>query len=71
MPDYYAYTIGSDGHIKGLTVVTGVDDEEAKRIAGRLLDGKIVDLWEMGRFVGRLEPNARKRTLCVSQRTDR
>jgi CheY-specific phosphatase CheX len=57
MTDYYAYTIGSNGHFKSRAVITTVDDENAKRIARQMLKGRTIELWEMSRFIERIEPD--------------
>jgi hypothetical protein len=56
MSEYYVYTIGEDGHIAGRVAITCEDDEGAKRQAELMVDGRAIEVWQMARFIVRLEP---------------
>ena len=51
MTDYYAYTIGEDGHIRGRIALRCTNDEEAKRYVRALVDGHSIELWQEARKV--------------------
>jgi hypothetical protein len=51
MPDYRAYIVGADGHFKSAEVIMADDDENAVRIAEKLVDGHDVELWQLDRKV--------------------
>ena len=56
MPDYYAYTIGKDGHITARLPIVSDDDEGARQVAKTLVNGHAIELWQLGRFVERFDP---------------
>jgi hypothetical protein len=51
MPDYRAYIIGRDGHFKDFEIITADGDEEALKLADRLVDGHDVEVWDLDRKV--------------------
>jgi hypothetical protein len=55
---YRAYQVDPAGHIcSPPDVINAEDDEEALRLARALANGNLVEVWEQGRLVGRLEPD--------------
>jgi len=56
MPDYRAYTVGSDGHYRSSEVIIADDDTTATKIAHKLVDGCGVELWLFDRKVAILPP---------------
>lgn len=55
MPDYRAYIIGHDGHFKASKVVVADDDEQAVKIAEKLVDGHDVEVWQLDRKIAVLK----------------
>ena len=55
MPDYRAYTVGSDGHFIDFKPFDCVDDAEAIEKAESLVDGHAIELWNGPRMVIRFE----------------
>ena len=55
MPDYQAYLIGEDGHIKQRIDLVCADDDAARERAESLVDGHAVELWCGERLMTRLE----------------
>ena len=62
MPAFRIYTVGRDGHFKGVKGIECADDQEAIHEAQQALDGRDIELWERGRFITRLaaKPGAKK-----------
>jgi len=56
MNSYYAYIIGSDGHITNRIEILCEDDEEARCCAQQLVDGHAIELWQEARMIARFEP---------------
>jgi hypothetical protein len=56
MIGYYAFVIGSDGHMTNRVEIRCEDDEEAKRCAKQLVDGHAIELWQEARMIARFEP---------------
>jgi hypothetical protein len=54
---YYAYLIGSDGHIKDRIDLLCENDEKAKHQARKLVDGHAVELWQEKRRIAVFEPD--------------
>jgi hypothetical protein len=52
MIGYYAYIIGDDRHIQNRVEIVCKDDEEATRLAEKLVDGHAIELWQEARKVG-------------------
>jgi hypothetical protein len=66
MAVYRVYKLRDDGRISGPPhVIDCRDDETAMREAGRLLRGHRREVWDLARFVGRIDPT-RKRT-CTEE----
>ena len=51
MPEYRAYIVDKDGHIKTFEVVTAVDDESAIQAATHMADRYDVEIWHLDRKV--------------------
>lgn len=51
MADYRAYFVGPDGHFKNFEVITAEDDEQALKIADKLVNGHDVELWQRDRKI--------------------
>jgi hypothetical protein len=51
MTDYRAYIVGTDGHFKTSEVIVADDDQQALRIAEKLVDGHDVELWHLDRKI--------------------
>jgi hypothetical protein len=51
MPEYRAYILDRDRHIKGCEPLTCPDDDAAIVAATRLVDGHDVELWQGARKV--------------------
>jgi hypothetical protein len=60
MPDYHAYVIGDDGHIKQRIDLICADDDTAKEQAKSLVDGYPIELWQSARKVATFEPDLKK-----------
>ena len=56
MNSYYAYIIGSDGHITNRIEILCEDDDEARCCAQQLVDGHAIELWQEARMIARFEP---------------
>ena len=56
MSGYYAYFTGDDGHITNRVTILAVNDEEAKRLAKQLVDGRAAELWQEGRKIAIFSP---------------
>ena len=54
---YYAYIIGSDGHISNRVSILCDDDEEAMRLAEQLADGHTIELWQEARRITTFQPH--------------
>lgn len=54
MPDYRAYVVDADGHIKTFVVVTAIDDQSAIEATKLLVDGHDIELWHLDRKVALL-----------------
>jgi hypothetical protein len=62
MTVYRVYKLREDGRISGPPhVIDCRDDEAAMRQARHLLEGHVREVWDLARFVGRIDP-ARNRT---------
>jgi hypothetical protein len=62
MPDYRAYIVGIDGHFNSIIAEflhNHPDDATAIEAAKQLIDRHDIELWDRGRFVGRLSPEAK------------
>jgi hypothetical protein len=46
MANYWAYIIGTDGHVLRAVELICPDDDIAKEYAKRLVDGHDVELWQ-------------------------
>jgi hypothetical protein len=57
MPTYRIYVLSEDGHIHHPPeVIDCPGDEMALDSAKRLLDGHVIEIWDHGRLVARLDP---------------
>jgi hypothetical protein len=62
MVEYRAYTVGDDGHFVDYRSIVCRDDAEAIAQAKRLIDGRDVELWNLARFVIKLEAAPKRST---------
>ncbi|XIA64179.1 hypothetical protein ACFIOY_35585 [Bradyrhizobium sp. TZ2] len=51
MQDYRAYILGPDGHVQNRVNLLYDDEAEAIRLAKQLVDGRDVELWQLGRKI--------------------
>ena len=54
---YRAYVIGDEGRIETSTDILVASDEEAIEQARQLVDDHVVELWDRGRMLIRIEPD--------------
>jgi hypothetical protein len=47
MPDYRAYIVGKDGHFESFEIIAADSDEQALKVAEKLVDGHDVELWHL------------------------
>ena len=59
MPEYRAYILDRDRHIKGCEPLISADDNAAIASAKRLVDGHDVELWQGARKVTTLTSQGR------------
>jgi hypothetical protein len=52
---YRVYWLSGDDHIDGAEAIRSHDDEAIATTRG-MTDGRSVELWDRGRFIGRFEP---------------
>ena len=74
MTEYRIYVVDKNNHILGpADVVDAVDDDAAMKKAAALLDGHAIEIWQLSRFVVRLEPGKppNARSLLVRGMTPR
>jgi hypothetical protein len=69
MPEYRIYTLGFDGHAVNAEDIECADDREAIKKAQQTVNGRDAELWELGRFMGRLMPGDILFTSLELQRT--
>ena len=55
MPEYRAYLIDDEGHIKASTLVSATGDAGAMDRARRLTDDHDVEVWDRDRRIGTLK----------------
>jgi hypothetical protein len=61
MAVYRVYKLRDDGRISGPPhVIDCGDDEAAMREAHRLLKGHVREVWDLARFVGRIDPTGKR-----------
>jgi hypothetical protein len=60
MPEYYAYVIGGDGHIKQRLDLVCADESAAKERAKMLMDNDVIELWQCGHKIATFEPDPMK-----------
>jgi hypothetical protein len=51
MTDYRAYIVGPDGHFKNFEAIIANDDKQAIKIAEKLTDRNVVEVWHLDRKV--------------------
>ena len=54
MADYRIYFLDDDGHIRGVISFLSEDDADALKHAKQYMDGRDLELWNLGRLVQRL-----------------
>ena len=61
MTVYRVYKLREDGRVSGPpNVIDCRDDEAALREARRLFRGHLREVWDLARFVGRIDPTRRQ-----------
>ena len=60
MPEYQAYMIGEDGHIKQRLDLVCVDEGAAKERAKLLVDNRVIELWQSDHKIATFEPDPLK-----------
>jgi hypothetical protein len=60
MPEYQAYVIGEDGHIKERLDPICADDATAKERSKSLVDSDVIELWQYGHKIATYEPDPMK-----------
>lgn len=63
MTNYRLYTVGNDGHFVACREFACGNDEDAVVWAKQLVDEAPVELWNLARFVIRLQPVPAQRSL--------
>jgi hypothetical protein len=53
MSEYRIYTIGRDGRFSNAVNIECADDHEAIEKTRQAIDGRDVELWQLGRFIAR------------------
>jgi len=62
MQEYKIYSLADDDRIRTAPMVVNcADDKEALAYAKRLLDGRVLEVWQSARMVSRLEPTVNAR----------
>lgn len=56
MHDYRVYFLAPDGHITSRVDLFCSDDEAAKERARQLVDGQVVELWQLDHKIATFEP---------------
>ncbi|MBU6461628.1 MAG: hypothetical protein KGK01_02765 [Bradyrhizobium sp.] len=56
MKEYQVYFLSEDNHIKRREDIVCGDDENAKKIAKRMVDGLAIELWQATRKLARFAP---------------
>jgi hypothetical protein len=56
MPSYRAYLINGDNRVSAYRAIDADTDAEALKVALNFVDGCDVEVWQLDRKVGRLEP---------------
>ena len=59
MPDYRAYSVGSDGHFINAFELECADDTEAMERAKQLVDGHDIELWQRARKITVFKPTSK------------
>ena len=59
MPTYRAYIINGDNRVSSYRAIEADTDADALKVARNFVDGCDVEVWQLDRKIGRLEP-ARK-----------
>lgn len=53
---YRVYWLGDANRIDGAEVIRSINDGDAIATARGMTDGRSVELWDGGRFIGRFDP---------------
>ena len=56
MQEYRVYVIGADGHVSGRHDLLCATDDDAKERAQQLVDGYVVELWQLDRKIDTFQP---------------
>lgn len=70
MVDYRIYVLGRDGHFARAIEFTGPDDEAALARAFAEDPGFGVEVWQLGRFLGRFQTTMRTPEVREPRRED-
>jgi hypothetical protein len=62
MPEYRAYVMGPDGHVKDRADLVCEGEEEAKARAKQLVDGHDIELWKLDRHVATFKHEGKEHT---------
>ncbi|WP_049823960.1 hypothetical protein [Bradyrhizobium sp. WSM2254] len=60
MPEYQAYVIGKDGHIKQRLDLICADDAAAKERAKSLVENDAIELWQSDHKIATFDPDPLK-----------
>jgi hypothetical protein len=63
MPEYQAYVIGKDGHIKQRLDLICADDAAAKERAKSLVENDAIELWQSDHKIATFDPDPLKAEL--------
>ncbi len=55
-PIYRVFRLGLNGAVEGCEIIQATGDDDAKIIAGRMVNGHGIDLWEQERFLESFPP---------------
>ena len=53
---YRAYHIGEDGRVRLAVPIEATDDEQAIAQVHKMVDGRVLELWDRGRLILTLPP---------------
>lgn len=69
MPDYRAYIVGKDGRFESFEIIAADSDEQALKVAEKLVDGHDVELWHLaGNCSAQAQTLVVHRTKCLFRR---
>jgi len=71
MPEYRAYIVGSNGHIRRRIDFLREEDDGAKAYAKQLVNGHDVEVWQGGRRVAAFEHRLEKVNSSITREVHR